>query len=452
MKILNMNDHLDEISSIVGRSNCLVDERLLKYFSYDNLREYEVPAIVAFPGNLKEVKKIINFAKRCKIPIVPRGAGTGRTGGASGIKGGIVVSTIRLNKIIDIDEKNRLVITESGVLNGDLQDKLKEFNLFYPPDPASMYISTIGGNIAENAGGPRAVKYGLTSNYLIGIKAITGNGEIIKKDRLLLKDVSSYNLPQFFVSSEGTLGIITESIHRLLNLPDKVFMAVISIKKEKLFENMFYNIIKNNINPMSVEFIDEKISNLLAEKYGFIKRDSYAVLLIEIEGDERDVNSRIQTLKNMVKDCEVYISDQEENVEEIRQMRRNISSFISALYTNKSSFDISVPLDKISKMLLVLKKIEKRYNIDIRSFGHAGDGNLHVNVLYNEKPLLFADIEDGIIRGAIGLGGSITGEHGIGIKNLKYLKYMYSNNDIKILKGIKHHFDQSNIMNPGKKI
>ncbi len=452
MKILNMNDHLDKISSIVGRNNYLVNERLLKYFSYDNLREYEIPAVVVFPGNLKEVKAIIDFAKRYKIPVVPRGSGTGRTGGASGIKGGIIVSTLRLNKIIDIDEKNRLVITESGVLNGDLQDKLKEFNLFYPPDPASMYISTIGGNIAENAGGPRAVKYGLTSNYLIGIKAITGNGEIIKRERLLLKDVSSYNLPQFFISSEGTLGIITESVHRLLNLPDKISMAVISIKNEKLFKNIFYKIIKNSINPMSIEFIDAKISNLLVEKYRFIKRDSYAVLLIEIEGSESDVNSRIQILKNIAKDCEVYVCDEEENVEEIRQMRRNISLFISNLYSNKSSFDISVPLDKLSKMLLALKEIEKRYNIDIRSFGHAGDGNLHVNVLYNEKPLLFADIEDCIIREAIRLGGSITGEHGIGIKNLKYLKYMYSNNDIKILKGIKHHFDLSNIMNPGKKI
>ncbi len=448
-----MNDYINDAKAVVGEENTLTEERVLKYFSYDNLRESTFPAVVVFPGKIEEIRELIKIASAYKVPIVPRGSGTGRTGGAASIDGKtIVVSMLRFNHILDIDEKNRVVITEAGVINADLQREVQKCGLFYPPDPASMEMCTIGGNIAENAGGPRAVKYGVTSNYILNLTAVFGNGLVYSGDRYVIKNVSSYNIPQMLVASEGTFGIIVKSAHRLLNKPETIKMAVVSIKSSDDFVVFFNDLMHGKVNPMSVEFLDHRIVNIMGQFFDTINEDAYAALLIEIDGNDDDTKMRTEILKEYTRGKgEIYIASKSDEIEKMRRIRRAISPTITNKFEGKFSCDIVVPVVNIPKILSYLEGIGRKYGVEIMSFGHAGDGNLHVNVLYNGKLPRKKEIEKSIISGAIELNGTITGEHGIGIRNLDYLNEIFTDNELQIFKSIKRAFDPGLIMNPGKK-
>lgn len=449
-----MSNYIDDVRSVVGHEHSLVEERILRYFAYDNLREFTIPAVVVFPQNIDEIKEIIKIASRYRIPLVPRGSGTGRTGGAAVIDSRtIVVSMLRFNHIIDVDEKNRIVITEPGVINADLHRAVEKCGLFYPPDPASMEMCTIGGNIAENAGGPRAVKYGVTSNYLLNLTAVFGNGLSYSGDRYVIKNVSSYNIPQMLVASEGTFGIITRSAHRLLNKPETINMAVVSVNRAEDFPGLFYDIMHKNIDPMSVEFLDKKIVNILSKSQELISDNAYASLLIEIDGNENDVKNRMVLLNGIVKGRgDIFVASDKEEIEKIRGIRRAISTEITKLYSKKFSCDIVVPISNIPNILDYLNELSKKSGVEIMSFGHAGDGNLHVNVLHDKELPNKNEIERCVIEGAVKFNGTITGEHGIGIRNLDYLNMIFSDEEIDLYRRLKKTFDPNLIMNPGKKI
>lgn len=449
-----MSNYIDDVRAVVGNEYSLIEERIRNYFAYDNLREFTVPAVVVFPKNIDEIKEIIKIASKYGVPVVPRGSGTGRTGGAASIDSRtIIVSMLRFNRIIDVDVKNRLVITEPGVINADLHRAVEKLELFYPPDPASMEMCTIGGNIAENAGGPRAVKYGVTSNYLMNLTAVFGNGSIYQGDRYVIKNVSSYNIPQMLIASEGTFGIITRSAHRLLNKPETINMAIVPVSEAKNFSGLFYDIMHRNINPMSVEFLDRKIVKILSKSQELIDSNAYASLLIEIDGNENDVKNRMTLLKDIIQGRgDIFVASRGEEIERIREIRRAISPAITRLYKNKFSCDIVVPVSNIPNVLDYLDNLSKKSGVDIMSFGHAGDGNLHVNVLYDESLPNKKEIERAVIEGAVKFKGTITGEHGIGIRNLDYLNLIFSEEEIDLFKSIKKAFDPNLIMNPGKKI
>jgi len=447
-----------KLQSIVGIENVLTDHEDLVCYSYDAINDSYLPEIVTKVHTREEISEVLRFANNERIPVVPRGAGSGFSGGALPVNGGICMLLSGMRKIIDIDEENLQVLTEPGVVTGILHKAVESKGLFYPPDPASLKFSTIGGNIAENAGGPRAVKYGVTRDYVMSLEVVLPEGRIITIGARTAKSVVGYDITRLIVGSEGTLGIITKALLKLIPKPLSTKTMRVAFSSIHQGATTVSRIIAARIIPVTLEFMDNQCIRRVEDLLNIgLPIHAESILIIEVDGWRGQVESDIRLIQELCESegaTELEIAENEEDRERIWQARRALSPAIVKPNTIKLNEDIVVPRNKVPEIIDAIHKLSVKYKIDILNFGHAGDGNIHVNILAdkNDKsqldktPDLIRDIFDETLK----LGGSISGEHGIGLTKAPYINMELGDQGIEIMKRIKKAFDPNNILNPGK--
>ncbi len=430
-------------------------------YSHDELGGIKkMPDIVVQAINTEEVSKVMKYAYENNIPVTPRGSGTGLVGAAVPLKGGIVIDLSRMNRMLELDEENLTLTLESGVLLMDIGKYVEEFDLFYPPDPGEK-SATIGGNISTNAGGMRAVKYGVTRDYVRGLEVVLPNGDVVNLGGKVVKNSSGYALKDLIVGSEGTLGIVTKAILRLLPLPKKVLSLLIPFESLERAIDTVPKIIKSKSIPTAIEFMQRE-AILAAEEFlgkSFPDKSSDAYLLLTFDGNStEEIEKDYENVANICLEAgalDVLISDTEERQESIWSARGCFLEAIKALTTEMDEVDVVVPRNQIGEFVTFTHELEHKANIRIKSFGHAGDGNLHVYILRDDLDeeiwqSKLKEVMQIMYDKAKELEGQVSGEHGIGFAKKGYLKESLPNECIDIMKGIKLAFDPKNILNPGK--
>lgn len=453
---------IKELQSIVGTKNVTTAREDLLCYSYDSTcREY-MPAAVAFPGSAAEISSIMELANRKRFPVIPRGAGTGMTGGSLPVKGGLVLVMTRLNRIIEIDADNLVAEVEPGVITGKFQAAVKRLGLFYPPDPASHNFCTMGGNVAECAGGPSAVKYGVTRDYVLGLEVVLPDGGIIHTGVRTAKGVVGYDLTRLITGSEGTLGIITRIIVRLLALPThkKTYLVVTDSLTQAA--RLVSEILKNGILPKTLEYMDQTAINVVNDFLPLELPDSTrALLLIEIDGNEQNVEDQGRKLVHLLADrnrypgiLEVRQAKYESQIDDLWKARRSISPATFTLRPHKISEDVVVPRSKIPQLVDFTEKLSEELDLVILTFGHAGDGNIHVNIMLDRNDPAEnnrgQEAKRRLFEYVMSLSGTLSGEHGIGITKAPYLNLELDEPTLNLMQKIKQVFDPNDILNPGK--
>ncbi len=444
-----------ELKKIVGPAHLATTPEERVAYSYDATQREALPWAVVRPASTQEVSEIILLANRELFPVVPRGAGTGMSGGSVPIQGGLVLSFERMSRILEIDDENLIAVVEPGVVTGDLQRVVEERGLFYPPDPASHQFCTIGGNVAECAGGLRAVKYGVTKDYVLGLEVVLPTGEIIRTGARTAKSVAGYDLTKLMVGSEGTLGVATMIILKLLPLPESVRTLSAFFNTIEGAASAAAKIISNRIIPRALEFID-RYALRAVERY--LKEDisggAAAMLLVEVDGPADTTNrenARIADIMAQAGSVRVTIAESNAEREHLWKARRSISPALFTLKPKKINEDIVVPRSRIPDILQEIDGIANRYDLLIVNFGHAGDGNIHTNIMIDDAdvPRAEAAVRE-IFAATLRMGGSITGEHGIGLSKAAYLPMEVRPAALAAMRHIKQALDPNNILNPGK--
>ncbi|MCD4831406.1 MAG: FAD-binding protein [Anaerohalosphaeraceae bacterium] len=461
------NQIIDELKEIVGEKYIIYgDEEKLEAFSHDEVAEVaysHMPEVVIRPSTAKEIAAIMKLANRENIPVTPRGAGSGLSGGAVPIYGGIVLSVDRMNKIIEIDRDNMMITVEPGVVTNEINEYIKDDGLFYAGYPMSLETCYIGGNVAENAGGGKAIKYGVTGRYVTGMEVVTPTGEIVQFGGKLVKDVTGYNLIQLMVGSEGTLGIFTKIILKLIPLPkSSVDLLCLFKTAEDAIAAVPKIMTTGGIIPTAIEFMDktsvQAACEYLNESIPYQKAG--AMLLITVDGASvEQVEQEYEAIGQLCLDggaIEVYVADNFTTSERIWKVRRNIAEAFKVVSPHQSLEDIVVPIAAIPEMVLGLQELSERYNCSIPCYGHAGDGNLHATPVMNPEWSLekwrktLPDILLNMYKLTAKLGGAISGEHGIGHKRKKELSMFVSQDYLNMIRAIKFALDPQNVLNPGK--
>lgn len=447
-----------EIQAITGKDQVTREPEDLACYAYDSITKGCLPDLVVFPGSTGEISRIMVLAAREKIPVVPRGSGSGMTGGSLPVKGGMVMVMSRLNKILEIDTDNLIARVEPGVITGDFHKAVEAKGLFYPPDPSSSAFSTLGGNVAECAGGPRAVKYGVTRDYVLGLSAVLADGRIIRTGVRTTKGVVGYDLTRLFTGSEGTLAVITEMTVKLIPKPETVkTMSVMFDSMEKAAETVS-RIMRSGITPRTVEYLD-KGAIACAQSYAKldIPEEVKALLIIETDGREADARFCMEGLVRICRDSGALILRTAENPEDIQRLwaaRKAVSPALYMFGPDKINEDIVVPRSRIPDMVRKIEELEQETGLTMVSFGHAGDGNIHVNVMYDRKDdtqrQKAEQAVEAIFDHTLALGGTISGEHGVGTTKAPYLSKELGPTEIDIMKKIKNALDPDHILNPGK--
>jgi glycolate oxidase len=426
-------------------------------YSFDASGLEATPSAVVWPNYTEDVVKVMKYAYEHNIPVVPRGAGTGVTAGAVPSRGAIILSFEKMNRILEIDSENLNVICEPGVINGKLQRELEKMALFYPPDPASMNFCTIGGNVAENAGGPRALKYGVTRDYVMEIEAVLPNGEIITTGVKTSKGVVGYDLARLFVGSEGTLSIFTKIRLKTIPLPEDVVTLLAVFRNLEASGEAVSQIISSKIIPRTLEFIDhEAIQAVEQYKPVGLPKHAEAVLLIELDGHPAAITKEAEKIAALCQSlgADIEMAEDEDARENLWIARRAISPALYHIKPTKINEDIVVPRNKVTEMLKRLRNLSEKSGIKIVNFGHAGDGNIHVNIMVDKSDR--AEYEKGVglieqvFKDTISLGGTISGEHGVGLTKARYIGMEMSKQEIEIMESLKKVFDPKKILNPGK--
>ncbi|MBF0529367.1 MAG: FAD-binding protein [Deltaproteobacteria bacterium] len=433
-------------------------EDLVLYASDGSNRTEFLPEAVARPGTTAEVAALIGIARKYKIPLVPRGAGSGLSGGALPVAGGLVVIMNRFNRILEIDAANLVAIVEPGVITGKFQAAVEAQGLFYPPDPASREFSTLGGNAAENAGGTRAVKYGVTRDYILGLEAVIGTGEVIQTGVRTAKGVVGFDLTRLVVGSEGTLGIITRLILRLVPAPEAKETMVAYYDDMDAAAKTIAALTAAKVIPATVEFMDHDSINFLEDYKSFgLDRKAGALLLIETDGSIQQAKADAETTARVCRECgarQIKFASSAAEAELMWQARRALSTAICRAASGKYNEDVVVPRTLIPEMLARLEVIGKKHRVLIINFGHAGDGNIHLNVMYNKyDPEEVRRAEEAcreIFITTLELGGTISGEHGVGIAKKDYIALEIPAECLNLMLRVKAAFDPDGIMNPGK--
>jgi len=457
---------LKELGEIVGKQYVITDVEKLEPYSHDEIpgKDYRcMPDVLVRPKTPQQVSEIVKLANRRRIPITPRGAGSGLSGGAVPVFHGIVLSTERMNRILEIDEKNMMIAVEPGVITNDINDKIKDKGLFYAGYPMSVETCSIGGNIAENAGGGKAIKYGVTERYVLGLEVVTPAGDIIRIGGKRVKDVTGYNLVKLMIGSEGTLGIVTRIILRLMPLPKSaVALLVLFSDTESAIGVVPKIMTAGGVIPTSIEYMDQLSIRITCEYLNehLPYQEAGAMLLIEVDGnDEETVRRNYETVGELClanKAQEVYVADNHTTRERLWGVRRNIPDAFNNYSAYVSHEDIVVPPAAIPELIPELHKIERKYNVEIGCFGHAGDGNLHPQIIkdpdesaegWKEK---LEDILVQFYEMTKKLGGTLSGEHGIGSKRKRFMHIFASEGELELIRQIKRALDPNNIMNPGK--
>lgn len=451
---------IKELETVVGKEHVLSSPEDLIAYSYDSTFEEHKPDIVVSPANTEEVSRVMRIAYRENIPVVPRGMGSGLAAASIPYSGGMVLNLTRLNRILEIDQENMIATVEAGVVTADFQAKVEEMGLFYPPDPSSIKHSTIGGNIACNAGGPRCLKYGVTSDYVLGLTAVLPNGDILKTGGKAIKNVTGLNLTQLLLGSEGTLAVITEALLRLIPKPKYTRTAMVAYAKLDDAARTVNAILLEGVVPATIELMDDTTIHTIEEYLHLgLPTDAAAILIIETDGsDEQTVLREMETVARVARECgatDVKVAKTEAERNELWRGRRSVSPSLARRRPNKLGEDISVPRSAIPEAIRRIKEISKKYNLPIVVFGHAGDGNLHPNILFDKRdPDEWHRVEQvsGEIFGmAVELGGTLTGEHGVGVLKQPYLELALGKTAIALQQGIKKVFDPKGLLNPGKK-
>jgi glycolate oxidase len=421
---------VDKLIEVLGRekvSTSLVERKLYSYDATPIPIERALPSAVVFPTSQEDVQKLVKVCYEEEIPIFPRGAGSGLTGGAvPTLEKGVVVSFERMNRF-QIDVDNATAVVEPGVITYEFQREVERFGLFYPPDPSSFKYSTIGGNIAENAGGPRCLKYGVTREYVLGLTAVIKEGEVIKTGNPVIKDVAGYDITKLFVGSEGTLGLITSAVLKLIPKPKARGTALILFKNLEDVGRVVTRIMTSGIFPSALEFMDRDAIRAVEEfKPVGLPKDVSALLLVEVDGSPQSVKEDIKAVEELAKamGLEVKVAEDEESAEKLWTARKSLGPALGNLRTGKINEDVVVPRVYLSEAIRDYRKVAEKYGLLMAIFGHIGDGNLHVNLLYDKKNKEEEEraerAVDEIFEITLRYNGSITGEHGVGLTKRKF--------------------------------
>lgn len=449
---------IEKLQAIVGVENVLVDPDKVEPYGADAVKEKFPPEAVVFPESTEQMSAIIKLANEYLFPVTARGGGVGYTGGAVPIDGGIVIGTDRMNKILEISEENLYVVCQPGIRTFELQQAVEKFGVFFPPDPASYKDSFIGGNIAENAGGMRTPKYGITGRYVLGLEVVTGTGEVLRVGGKVEKNVVGFNLTSLIVGSEGMLGIITEATLKLLPLTETTSTVRASFRSMEEACKVLTKFTPEGILPMAMEVIDKHCINAIEQNYAFgLSKDAAAILLVAVDGSADEVGKNAEIIEQILQangGFDVLRAKSKEDEDKLWDVRRAISPSLMKFGTLKINEDVVVPRSRVPELVARVEEIGKKHNTFVANFGHAGDGNIHVNFMCNREDA------DSIERArlavketfllSVELGGTISGEHGIGYVKAAYMDYAIDKPTLEVMKGIKQVFDPNGVLNPGK--
>jgi glycolate oxidase len=454
---------IEQFRQILGNSYVLQDNESLQIYSHDETEELSYPPeVIIRPRTAEEISEIMKICNQHRIPVTPRGAGTGLSGGALPNLGGVLIATNRMNSILNIDERNLQVTTEPGVITEVLMNAVKEKGLFYPPDPSSRGSCFIGGNISHNSGGPKAVKYGVVKDYVLNLQVVLPNGEIIWTGANVVKNSTGYNLTQLMVGSEGTLGIVTKIVLKLIPLPKYDLLMLVPFRSLEKASEAVSAIFRAGFVPSALELMEIEAIQITQQYVDSVSvpvtDDIEAHLIIEVDGNNMDVlMSDMEAISNLLtqyESGEVYFADDAQQKAELWKMRRRAGEAIKmAGYTIEE--DTVVPRAELPALIRIVKQLGKKYNFHAVCFGHAGDGNLHIRI---KKEGTLNSLDDpGLVEGLRALfaevhrlGGTISGEHGIGLIQKGYLDIVTREANLELMRGIKKTFDPNNILNAGK--
>lgn len=450
--------NLEQLKQIVGADNVATDRQDLLCYGYDATQMEFTPDVVVHPGSVEEVSLVLKLANMERINVFPRGAGSGFTGGALPKGGGIVLVLTRLNRILRIDTENLIAEVEPGVVTEHFQQQVEKLGLFYPPDPASLKFSTLGGNVAENAGGPRCVKYGVTRDFVMGLEVVLPNGEIIRTGGETYKGVVGYDLTRLLCGSEGTLGVITKIIFKLLPLPEAKKTMLTIFDSIDGAARAVSTIIGNKIIPTTLEFMDHATLQCVNKRFNLgIPDNGRAVLIIEVDGDRDLIEKQATQIQELIKPLglvECKVANDAAESEALWKVRRLVSPSLRDVNPDKFNEDIVVPRSKVPEVIRKIDTIQRRYDIPIVNFGHAGDGNIHVNVMIDKSvPGMEEKAHQAIgevFQAALELNGTMSGEHGVGLAKQPYIHLELKGAQLAAMQAIKAALDPNNILNPGK--
>jgi glycolate oxidase len=454
-----MKEIVAELEAVIGSERVLSSPVDLIAYSFDGTFEQHLPDTVVLPETNEDVSAIVRVAAQYDVPIVPRGMSSGLAGGSIAVRGGIVMSLTRMNRILEIDRENMTVAVEAGVVTANLEKEVGKVGLFYPPDPSSNKQSTIGGNVACNAGGPRCLKYGVTGDYVMGLTVVLASGEVLRTGGKPIKNVVGYDLTSLFVGSEGTLGVVTEALLRLIARPQFVRTARAEFPSLDDASRAVNAILAAGIVPATLEIMDETAIACIEEAMQLgLPLDVEAMLIIEADGsDERAVVREIEAAARICRENgarRVSVARDEEERESLWRARRSVSPSLIRKAPNKLGEDITLPRSAIPEAVRRIKALSARHGLPIVVFGHAGDGNLHPNILFDRRdPAQWEKVEQivgQIFQVALDLGGTLSGEHGVGTFKLPFMRQALGPTSINTQRAIKQALDPQNILNPGK--
>lgn len=449
---------IEELRIAIGEKYIYTDPERLEAYNFDGTEPRFLPDLVVEPETTEQISELMKLATRYRIPVIPRGAATGLSGGALAIQGGIILSSLRMNKILEIDEVNMIASVQPGVINLHLHEAVEAKGLYYPPDPASYETSSIGGNIAEDAGGPHCYKYGTTRDYVLGLKVVLPDGTILSTGVKTRKGVVGYDLTNLIIGSEGTLAIVTEAYMKLIPLPAKIISLLTFFPDTRSLVATLFGITKNRIVPAALEFLDPACVELIRNRIPItIPRDSASLLIIDLDGEPGELEKQIEIVGETCLEhgaVDVLIADSSERRKGLWDVRRKLRDLIKEGNKFKRAEDVTVPIGNIPELIIGCKKISQKFDLNNFNFGHLGDGNVHVNLVHvekNEQIIKKAEkAAEEIFRLVLKMEGTISGEHGIGITKQPFLAMELSERSIQIQKEIKKVFDPFNILNPGK--
>ncbi|MDY2763906.1 glycolate oxidase subunit GlcD [Campylobacter sp.] len=445
---------------LLGEDNAYFDEAHKIAYCYDATRKRYAPDGVVFPRDESDVSEILKYCNEHKITIIPRGAGSGFTGGALASSGGIIMALEKhMNKILEVDLENMVAVVQPGVINKDLQKAVEKLGLFYPPDPASETYSTLGGNVSENSGGMRAAKYGITKDYVMALRAVLPNGDVIRAGKRTIKDVAGFNIAGILIASEGALAVITEITLKLISKPkfSKTAMGVFPSVESAM--NAVFKTMAAGVTPVAMEFLDNLSIKAVEERFHRgLPTSAGAILVSEMDGnDESVINADLERLKeHFIANgaSEFRVAKDANESSDIWFARRNCSQAINCYGSLKINEDITVPRSKLPALLEKIAEISAKYNVTTPCFGHTGDGNVHTNVMVdkNDPEAVKRGHEaiTEIFKATVELGGTLSGEHGIGISKAPFMSLAFSEAEMNLFRAIKKAFDPNNILNPNK--
>jgi glycolate oxidase len=448
-----------DLSKLLDKDQLLTTSEERICYSYDATNKNFQPDAVVLARSTDDVVKVMKYAQKNKVTVVPRGAGSGYTGGSLPIKGGIVISFEQMTKVLHLDKEKKYAIVEPGVVTQQFADYAAKFGLFYPPDPSSVKFSTLGGNLAECAGGLKGRKYGVTRNYVLGMEAVLADGQVITTGILDGDGSGSYDMESLLIGSEGTLALVTKIALKLLDKPKFEKTLLATFDKIEDAAEVVAAITASGVIPSILEFIDGDTLECVLD---YVKLEniekSEAVLLIEVDGnDQQEVENEFEEVQKICKDKRaksLQIAQTDADKEKLWKVRRSISASLLKIAPTKVNEDICVPASQLPAMVKKIKELSKKHNVSINNFGHAGDGNLHVTFMCDsqnqEQMERVEKAVDELFEHTLKLGGTLSGEHGIGVTKSKYLEWEVGKEGIQMMKRIKSAFDPDNIINPGK--